>query len=376
MKQIQKTPNIVAKLAAQGLASDDVVVYEAIALNTLPLRKQNILYKNAVTSRGILLEMAAALEAETVPLQIMHDGYELPIGRVFQGEVRDTGAESELRVLFAVSKTETKRIADIDAGIVDQVSVSILPKQILNSVSGFDYLGQTATVDNVYTGNDGKGNVLGQNGVFAKLVGLASWNELSLVNRGGAQGARIVAKDNSIFSGEQVQRLAASGLDPNRLLLNTTATLETSDVDLTNLVTQLTDTKVELAGATAKVTTLEAASAAKETRIAELEAQLTAAGDSVAALSAKDATIAERDAKIAELEPAVAALQDIAKALLAAKGDVNPTLPQDVPALTAIISEAKTGLSAVLVAGARATTADATTPASRPAVSGAFRAAR
>jgi hypothetical protein len=369
MKQIEKTQSITTKLESQGLVPADVVVFEAIALNTRPLRKQSVLYKGAVASRGVLLEMAASLEAETVPLQIMHEGQALPIGRVFEGQVRDTGSESELRVLFAVHASETDHIAKIDTGVIDQVSVSILPKQILNSVSGFDYLGPDATLEQIFTGDDGKGNVLGENGVHAKLIGLDSWNELSLVNKGGAQNARIVARDSSIFSGQQIQRLAASGLDPNRLLLTTTATLENDSVDLTTLVAQLTDTKVELSTATTKVTALEADVAAKTTRIAELEAQVAEAGDAAANLAAKDA-------RIAELSPAVQTLKDVAKTLLVAKGDVNPTIPDDVAALTALISEAKTGLAAVLVAGARSVPADAQETTAKSGLSGAYRSRR
>lgn len=369
MKQITKTPIIVAKLTQQGLVADDVVVYEATAFNTLPLRKQSVLYKGARSSRGILLEMAAALEIETVPLQVMHDGDILPIGRVFQGQVLDVGTETELRVLFAVDRTETDQIAKIDSGVVDQVSVSIMPKQILNSVSGFDYIGPDASIEQIFTGDDGKGNVLGQDGVYAKLVGLDSWNELSLVNRGAAQKARIVANDNSIFSGEQIRRLAASGLDPNRLLLNATATLETYDVDLTTLVTQLTDTKVELAAKTTSIATLETAVAAKDAQIAQLQAKVAEAGDAVTNLAAKDA-------KIAELEPAVAALSEVAKTLLVAKGDVNPTLPTDVPGLVSLISETKVGLAAVLVAGARSVSSDSEPKPAMASVSDAYRAAR
>lgn len=371
MKQIEKTSSIVAKLNQQGLVADDVVVFEAIALNNRPLRKQNKLYKGAVASRGLLLEMAASLESETVPLQIMHDNQPLPIGRVFEGQVHDVGTETELRVLFAVSKSETAHIEKIEAGVVDQVSVSVLPKKILNSVSNFDYLGPESSYENIATGRDLKGNVLGVGGVHARLVGLDQWNELSLVGKGGAQNARIVSRDDSIFAAPEIQRLAASGVDPSDFLL--TATLENDTVDLTALVATLTDTKVELAATNTKVTTLEADNAAKATRITDLEAQLAQAGDAVASLAAKDETITTLTA---DHSAAVTALKDVAKALLVAKGDVDPTLPDDVPALTALISETKTGLAAVLVAGARSIPASSDGQTAKVMASSAFRAPR
>lgn len=363
MKQIEKTPTILARLRkslGDGVNLDSLRVYEAIALNTRPLRKNHPLYNGARAERSLLLEMAAALEQESRPVQIQHDSDPLPVGRVFHGEVVDQGGETELRVLFFLDPTADEEAAKIDSGSVDQVSVGILPRQLLSSATGFDFLGPDATLDNIWTGTDPDGNVMGKNGVYARMVGLDKWFELSLVGQGGAQNARIVSRDKSHF-GSSYERLAASGLDPSALVL--VATARTEDMDLEKLVAQLTETKVELASKESEIATLNAQIGQKDERIAELEAKLEEAGDSVAALAEKDQTIEETKA---ELSAAVKALKDVAQALLAAAGKVNEQVPDTVAELESLINETKESLASVLVAGGRSK--DATDDADKAVV--------
>lgn len=354
MKQIQKTPDITTRLR-QAIGGDvdveGLAVFEAIALNTLPLRKNHPLYRGSRADRSLLLEMAAALGVETRPMQIQHDKEPLPVGRVFHGEVVDRGSESELRVLFFVDPTETATIAKINAGSVDQVSVSVLPKHIYNSVSGFDYLGAEADGENVWTGTDNDGNTIGQNGVYGRMVGLDQWMELSLVGMGGAQNARIVSREQSHF-GSSYQKLAASGLDPNFFVL--VASTETEKMDLTALVASLTDTKVELAQSTAAVATLEAAATASAARIAELEASLANAAKPDADLTAQVATLtASNETATADLTAATAALKAVATKVLAASGKPDAQIPETVAELNTLINETTEALAAALVAGGK-----------------------
>ncbi|WP_189348029.1 hypothetical protein, partial [Mesorhizobium sp. M2D.F.Ca.ET.232.01.1.1] len=143
VKQLPKTPEIIARLKQAGASVDNVSVFEAIALNNRPLRKRHPLYNGAVAQRSLLLEMALALETESRPFQIMHNGEDLPIGRAFRGQVVD-GQDTELRILFWVDKTHEDKIQQIDNGTVDQVSVGILPKQMICSADGFDFFGPNA----------------------------------------------------------------------------------------------------------------------------------------------------------------------------------------------------------------------------------------
>lgn len=371
MKQIDKTPKIQAalqKAVGTGVSTDDLVVYEAIALNTLPLRKNSPLYKNAITERGILLQMADRINAESLPVQIMHDDAPLPIGRVFSGQVQNTGTGSELRVLFYVSKTEPDIIKKIDNGTVDQVSVSILPKQILCSDCGFDFLGADASFEHLYTGTDPKGHQLGKDGVHANLVGLDNFFEMSLVGRGGAQNARIVSRDKSSF-GSSLQHLAASGADLNKYVLS--ATMETKLMDMEALIVQLTDAKAAKTVADGEVASLKAAAKIDSDKIAALNTQLTEAGTATASLAAKDATIV---AQKAELDLAVAEIKDIAKGVLIASGDVNPTLPEKVGELVEIIKTKGAKMKAFLTAGG-SRGADALDKKELPSTPSAFRTA-
>lgn len=335
MKQIEKTQRIRDLLTASAgdVDVDALRVYEAIAFNTLPIRKEHPLYKGARADRAFLLEMAAELRRESRPVQIQHDKEPLPIGRVFHGEVKDTGVDSELRVLFFLDPTANAEATKIEAGTVDQVSVSILAKQLLNSKSGFDYFGPDASYENIWSGTDPDGNQLGKAGVYGQLRGLANFWEMSLVGQGGAQNARIVTRDKSHF-GESFERLAASGMDPNSLVLNATSTpketkmdLSTLVADLTSKTADLTNAQRDLTAAQAQVTALEATVTTHEATIADLTSQLeTANAADVAGISAA------RDA-------AVAALSDVAKGVLTKVGKLDVQIPTDVAELSALIEE-------------------------------------
>lgn len=370
MKQVAITDSIRNRLTSSGVDAGSVTVFEAIALNTQPLRKRHPLYKDAVAERSLLAEMAAAVARESIPLQLQHNSEILPAGRVFQGEVVDRNGQSELRVLFFIDNTEAELIRKVETGTVDQVSVLFLPKQLLNSKSGFDYFGKDADFEHLWTRTDPEGNTLGEDGVFARMVGLDQWFELSLVSQGGANNARIVSRDESFF-GSSYQRLAASGIDPNHLVL--VATTRNPRMDLTELVTQLTNTKVELATSAARIEALQAELAAAEARATELAAELEAArtADSQAVA---DLTAA-LDAKETGLATATDALKDVAKVILTAAGKVDAEIPAEPAALKQLIDATTEGLAAKLVAGGAAQPADAPAPA-RTATLSAFRRAK
>ncbi len=381
MKQIEKTPEIQAALrqsVGKGVNIDSLVVYEAIALNNRPIRKQHPLFKGAVADRSLLLEMAAALSQESRPVQIQHYDDTLPKGRAFHGKVLEKGNELELRVLFFMDSKEDQIISKLDSGTVDQVSVSILPKKILNSVSGFDYLGDASTAENVWTGNDGEGNVLGKKGVFGRMVGLDKWFELSLVGMGGADGAFIVSRDESYF-GSSYQKLAASGVDPSLFLLE--ASTENEDMsDLADLVNKLSETTVNLTNRSNEVTTLTATVTTQAARITELEAQLAAAAKPSEALTAAQTQVTEATAALtaseAERTAALTALQGVAKTLLTAAGKLDAKVPETITELNALIDETKTSLAAVLVAGGKSEDVSSTDKTVVPASLAAFRVNR
>lgn len=373
MKQLVKTPEIVARLqkaAGADVAHDDLAVFEAIAINTLPMRKRHPIYKGAVATKKFLREMKAQLEAESLPLQIMHESWTLPKGRVFHAEVMSDGhGGAELRVQFWIAKTEAETIALIENGTIDQVSVGTLPKQILCSECGFDYLGKDADYENFYMGECNEGHRLGEKGVHAQLTTLDLWMELSLVGTGGAQNARIQSQKTARLSltDDQKERLAASGVDPSGFVLNAIATKEAPAVDLKELVDKLTASEVAKATLEATKTTLEGQVTTLTTQVTELTAKIAdlesklANVDGAAALKAANDAKTALEAELAKIKPF---LVDLAVKALTATGVAKPEAPDTIEAAMTTINESQAKLAALIIPGgsAQSAVADAKKP--------------
>lgn len=315
MKRVPLTDTLRERLQAANADPDKVVVYEGTALSTRPVRKQHPLYLGARHTRNFLQNMAAELAAESRPLQIMHDGSELPIGRVFYGGVIDNDmGGSELRVQFWVDSIYPEQIALIDHGTVDQVSVSVIGKSAKCSECGFDYFGDDADIDNIWGGFCDKGHEIGKDGVHVVINELDGWNEMSLVNRGGSVAAFI--------HDQSTQRLAASG-NPRHLLSLTLSDLpETSTMDMTTLIKELTDAK-------ASVLSLTAAGATHDAAVAALNAQITELNTKIAELQTKADT---SDAHKATADALQLKLVDVVKHVLSMKGDVTTSVAGDADA--------------------------------------------
>ncbi|MDH7796423.1 MULTISPECIES: hypothetical protein [unclassified Beijerinckia] len=345
MKQIPITDAIRTQLIA-AVGDDDIevnnlAVYEATALNTKPIRKNHPLYKGAHHSTQFLHEMSNQLALESLPLHIMHNTYtgELPLGRVFHSEVLNG---DELRVLFWVDKTNEDVVKLIDNSTVDQVSVSVLPKAATCNMCGFDFLGSEATLDHFYSGTDPKGHVMGENGAHVNLHNLDQWFEMSLVNRGGATGARIANRKSSHFS---EARLAASGPAALLATLNLSESdLETPGMDMEKFLEGLTKTTADLALAQASNTSKDGEITVLKAKVTELEAKLS------------DAAKGEDFKKTAE--SLVAALTSAVKKALTLTGDATTQIPTEVPALITLAAEKIEGLK-LNVAGAQSESADA-----------------
>ncbi len=352
MKQISKTAEIINLLTRAGAAVDDVAVFEAIALNNRPLRKRHPLYNGAVAQRSFLLEMALALEMESRPVQIMHDGSELPIGRIFHGKVID-GVDTELRVLFWIEKSHEDKIKSIDNGTVDQVSVGILPKQMICSADGFDFFAAESSIEHIFTGTTPDGHKVGENGVYCKMVGLEAFFEISLVGQGGAQNARIVNSDQSHFSAS-MQRLAASA-DIHHLVLTATATTDKPTMDVKELLVELRNTEKESARHAIENEQLKASNTALTAERDDLKTKLTAASQSEPAIKTElDELKTKHQGTEAALAAADEALRDICKKVLIANGQVDAELPAELRDVVTKITDTSAGLTVALAAGGTA----------------------
>lgn len=347
MKQVVQTPEVVALMkAALGadINASDFAVFEAIALNSLPLRQKHPLFDGAVAKDSLLQGVVASVNAESVPLQVMHNMGSLPKGRVFHAKMNG----QEARILFALSKTtDAELISKVDQGLTDQVSVNLLAKQVLCSDCGWDYLGEDASVSNVYLGVCANDHALRADGVHAELHGLSDLFEISLVGKGGARNARIVDRNSQMFASEDYQRLAASGHAPALLVadITPTNTKDDDEMDLTALVADLTTSKAANIALTADV-------ASRDALILEADAAL---ADAQAALAEAQAKVDELEAAAASEEPAAEApeavlsfLSDTYKRTQIALGDQAPVIPTDVTALIAGITAGQTKLSAII----------------------------
>lgn len=356
LKQVSKTPDILRRLTEAGAKVDNVVVFEAIALNNRPLRKRHPFYKGAVAQRSLLLEMALALELESRPVQIMHQSGTLPIGRVFYGEVIDT-IDTELRVLFWVDKTHEDQIEIIENGTVDQVSVGMLPKQMICSADGFDFFGPDAGIEHIFTGTTPEGHKVGKNGVYCKMIGLEEFFEISLVGQGGAQNARIVNSDQSHFS-PQMQKLAASA-SLDHLALTATPTTDEPIMDIKELLAELRTVEKDSAKVAIENEQLKATNTALTAERDALKAQVADADKNAPEVKVElDALKTEHETTTASLEAADKALRDICKKVLTANGQVDAELPEDLTEIVAKINDTSAGLTAALAESGQARGAD------------------
>lgn len=348
MKRLDRTPQIEALLRASFGADADLtamVVFEFVAANLQPLRKDSGIYKGARFSQNTLAQMAELVGKESVQL-ILNHGEGMPVGRVFAAEIKD----ESLHTLVAISeRTEAKLVADIDAGVIDQVSVGVMPARLLCSECNFDYMSEEATFDNWWDLTCNEGHTIGVEGVHARIAGAASWFEMSLVGMGAVPGARSVPKDQSAFA-PSVQRLAASGVPTKRMLCS-------------NHVHQPKDSVMDLAALTARVETLAVEKHTLEAKVETSAAALTAM------TAERDALVAERDTLKASVEKApnadhftavTAALTDITTRALIALGVKEPSVPTDPIALVAAMTEAQTKLTAAIPTTVKSKPADAT----------------
>ena len=287
-KKLELTPKIreLIHSATDGAVDPEKVsVYETIAINTKPVTKNN-LFENAVHTGGTLREMALTVSQRPttahVPMHTNHEqGYELPVGKVFYGEVIPSGdGHEELRSLFYLPNTEVDLINKLEGGAIEEVSVGVRYKHLNCSECGWDFLGEDSDPwENLYERRCKNDHAIGKNGVHLKLNGLDRWMEMSLVSIGAANGAKIVSRTKSLLGEDQYNALAASGRKPELTTLYASLPIpENNDMDLKDLMESVktltaseTRTKIELENAQKENATLKAAA----DKVTTLEATIT-----------------------------------------------------------------------------------------------------
>lgn len=342
MKQLPLNDDLRAKLKAAAPDTDPekVAVFEAAALSTAPVRKKHPVYQGAVHTANFLAQMMGELQKESRPLQIMHgssDGDQLPIGRVFHGQISEgTGVDgaTELLTLFWIDNEHAELVAKVNSGTIDQVSVAILGKSAKSNKTGFDFMGPDADLENIWLGVDDKGNKMGVDGAHVIVDELDAWFEMSLVGQGGAQGARI--------KGRQLQ-LSASGQEvPSMTLELSTGPAptptpkppapapqkDTFDMDAKDFAALIAEHATKLANAEAAKAAAEATATAEKTRADALATELSALKATDTAKQVTDLTT-ERDALKTQLDNAKALPGKLLSPLFAMIGQPTATLDED-----------------------------------------------
>lgn len=336
-KQLDVTAEMleqIKRVADIDLSADEIVVFEAAAVNTYPLNKSGSIFAGARISRLTLEEMAQGLNSgsESVPLHTLHmQGDELPVGRVFNSYLVDlSDGETELRAQFYIPKSEKAMIEKINLGVLDEVSIGLKSKQLLCSKCGWDYFGENADFMNLLMQTCENDHTIGVDGTHAKLVGMDKWMELSLVSRGAAEKPKILSRSRSLLPQETQDRIAASGFAPEATVLFASPTKPKEEAPMADgKPTEAVQASVDLAPLEAKLDTLA-------DQLSTLTETLTAAATQEPAVDDEIKTELESlKAQIGDLTEKIQEL-DRPKA-----GDLAPDLPVGGVSASAIVDADK-----------------------------------
>lgn len=359
-KRLEVTPRIQTFLdsaAGESFDSTKVAVFETISLNSLPVSKNNI-FQGAVHPRQTLLEMAAAVSSRPlkghVPMHTNHEqGLQMPVGKVFHADViTNTEGTEELRSLFYIDNSEPQLIAKVESNSIEEVSVGVRYKHLNCSQCGFDFLGSEATDMNIWDRVCNNDHQIGTEGVHLICNGLDRWLEQSLVSLGAAQGAKIQAHTRALLGEDVYTQLAATGRDPAATTLYATATTpqtENTEMDLKELVLQLTAAEVQKAALEMKLT----AATVELELLRPQAAKLVDLQKEVETLKATDVLKISQ-----ENTAALTFIRTEAKRLVVANGGEEKSIEAaDLTALTASIEANRKGLADKFPTGGRSLSA-------------------
>jgi hypothetical protein len=354
MKRISLTPRVDA-LARTVFGADtdltNLAIYEATVANTLPLRKQGF-YKGAKHSYTALSTLVNLSKGQSLPLILNHDMRQLAVGRIIDTQLY----AGEVRGLFGLFIDQhSDLVSKLDKGVLGDVSLGAEPKSLTCSSCGWDYMGTEATFENIYNQRCGNDHTLGQNGVHLNIEDYSDFYELSLVNRGAVVGSNVHDAEKSSYKELQMSAKLSDGDFRKGLILQCEATEETTTAAtvplalnggenalnlsammaplhtaLTESMTNLSSTTIQLAQTTANLTSM---TAERDDLLVKL----------AAAPSADVAT---------QLTAATSALFDLAsKTQIALTGKATVTKEASIEDLVAAVNEGQAKLSAILPTG-------------------------
>lgn len=357
MKQLPMTPELSALIKSrvgEDVDTTNLAVFETIALNTKPLPgKRGTFFDSAVTSPLTLAEMVNHINSGNhLPLISDHELAGEPKGRFFHAGL-DYSEEGglDMRALFYLDPTEERSIAKLNAGSLDEVSVSFLAREFNCSECGWDYFAagedhhfETRTCENWHT--------IGVNGVHGNMVGLNQFIELSLVARGAADKPKIVGKSQAKLAPQSLQRLAASGFELDGLVVQASLGTKDDQMDLTAALTKVATLSEEKGTLTAQTATLSADKTRLEGEVTSLKADNVRLTTELS--EAKAAQPADYDTIKSENSAAVALLGEQFDHLTVATGGTKvegDARPKTVAEFKTKIDELTGKLTAILPTG-------------------------
>lgn len=363
MKRLART-DFISKLLASTVGADvdttNFPVYEVVATSSVPLRgKDGTLFEGAVINDNTLFQLAAAINRDPLPLMMDHNMEGTPYGKFFYAEVMPNEyGYQELRGLQYVDPTENTTVAKIENGTVNEVSIAFAAQKMTCNQCGWDFAKAIAEENYlpVMTRTCENGHTIGKNGTYLNLEGVKDTLELSLVSRGAAKNSKIIGQSDSKLSRE-VERLAAHGLSLSDIYVTASASKGFDDMDMKDLIVELSTAKADKAVAEKDVSRLErelaevtGARNEAEAKARQLETELAEARAAQASEPSPEAVEeAARNAK--DAKASVEFLKEQYVAVLTAAGKTDVTAPNNAEELIAGIKEHKAELSAILPTG-------------------------
>jgi hypothetical protein len=360
-KSVRITPEIEEQIRSSvgdpEFDASNVTVFEASLVTTEPVQKRGTIFENARIAPGVLIEAAERVNSEggAVPVHTLHQSdSELPKGRVVNASVSqlDNG-EMQLRGLFFLPNEEEDLISQIENSVVDEVSVGLKSQQMLCSECSFDFMGEDSDLINILERQCNNGHEIGRNGCHARLIGLDTFAETSLVSTGAAQNSKILSRAKQQLGSSEQERLAANGLNPEAVMLTATFPKHEEEtamsngngqgggsgtMDLSAVTQQLTDLAAQVATKDKQIETLNASISEKDQQIEELKAKIPSDDtDPVQAALSVDTETAK--ARLGEFSHAHEKLAEHYKAVMTAAGEDVSEAPDSLSAMLEKIDE-------------------------------------
>lgn len=227
-KKIQidaRLQQLIEKKCGNDVDINKFSVYQARVVSTEPI-SQNSWYDKAQMAHSTILELADLINEDerNTPIQIMHDGSVLPIGRLIAAAaIEEENGTTALYAYFIVSNEFTDIISRLDSGIIDEVSIGMAGKKLLCSECGTDMmeLDEGTRMMAYFTNTCPECNgVFGKDGVHLNIVGVKKLSEVSLVGRGAAKNPKILDTAKQISLAASGEQLKASLKDLSDLMSN------------------------------------------------------------------------------------------------------------------------------------------------------------